>query len=323
MPDKRDLVADDVLSAFAKVYDLSQAPRLKDTLRNALYVLIEKEMTLLDLLRLLGDPRFRQDVISNVDDEVARLFWETEFQAWNDRYRTEALSAVQNKVRPFLMNKRIRAIVGQRRRPLNLRQIMDDGKVLIVNLSKGKIGEDNSALLGALLVSSLQQAAMSRADVPEEERRDFYLFVDEFQNFTTNSFATILSEARKYKLNLTVANQYLRQLDETVSDAVFGNVGSMVSFQVGSDDAEILSRQLSKYPGQLTARDLAGLPRFTAYVRLLIDGLPSNPFSMETLMPGASSDLNRYEAVRAASRRHYSQPLSKVRSQIQRELVSI
>lgn len=326
-PDKRDLVADDVLSAFSKVYDLSQTPRLKDTLRNALYALIEKDMTLLNLLVFFGDDRFRRDAIHGIDDDVARLFWEVEFPSWNSRYRTEALSAVQNKVRPFLMNKRVRAIVGQRRNPLNLRRVMDEGKVVIVNLSKGKLGEDNSALLGALLVSSIQQAAMSRADVPEHERRDFFLFVDEFQNFATDAFATILSEARKYRLNLTVAHQYLGQLtqrrggkqDFGLRDAVFGNVGSLISFQVGSADAEVIAEQLSKYPGQLAARDVANLPRFKAYARLQIDGQSSNPFSMQTLAP-PDQQQDRYEAVREMSRRQHAQPLASVQNQLRKEL---
>jgi hypothetical protein len=326
-PDKRDLVADDVLSAFSKVYDLSQTPRLKDTLRNALYVLIEKDMTLLNLLVFFGDERFRRDAVAGIEDDVARLFWEIEFPSWNSRYRTEALSAVQNKVRPFLMNKRVRAIVGQRRNPLNLRRVMDEGKVVIVNLSKGKLGEDNSALLGALLVSSIQQAAMSRADVPEEQRRDFYLFVDEFQNFATDAFATILSEARKYRLNLTVAHQYLGQLtqkrggkqDFGLRDAVFGNVGSTISFQVGSSDAETIAEQLAKYPGQLAARDVANLPRYKAYARLQINGQSSNPFSMQTLAPPASQQ-DRFAAVRDVSRRQHAQPLETVQQHLRKEL---
>jgi len=329
-PDKRDLVADDVLSAFSKVYDLSQTPRLKDTLRNTLYALIEKDMTLLDLLVFLGDERFRNAAIDGIEDDVARLFWQSEFPSWNSRYRTEALSAVQNKVRPFLMNKRVRAIVGQRRNPLDFRRVMDDGKVLVVNLSKGKLGEDNSALLGALLVTSIQQAAMSRANVPKSNRRDFYLFVDEFQNFATSAFATILSEARKYRLNLTVSHQYLGQLSQTrggrqdssIRDAVFGNVGSMIAFQVGSDDAEVIARQLAKYPDQVAPRDVANLPRYKAYARLQIGGQPSNPFSIETLAPPPLQD-DRHAAVRDASRRQFAQPLPKVHQQIQRELAAL
>ena len=162
---------------------------------------------------------------------------------------------------------------------------MDDGKILIVNLSKGRLGEDNSTLLGALLVTSIQQAAMTRADIPESDRRDFSLYVDEFQNFTTGSFASVLSEARKYRLSLIVAHQYLSQLDDQTANAVFGNVGSIIAFQVGTDDAVRLAEQMSKHSGQLTPENLTGLPKYTAYTRLLIDGMPSGPFSMGTMPP--------------------------------------
>ena len=289
-PARRDLVADDVVSAFAKVYDFSQTPRLKDTLRNALYVLIEQEETLVSLLLLLSDTAYRERVVRTVDDDVARLFWEREFPGWNERYRTEALSAIQNKVRPFLMNKNIRAIVGQKGRTLNLRQVMDEGKVLVANLSKGRIGEDNANLLGSLLVTSLQQAAMSRANIPEEQRRDFFLTVDEFQNYRTGSFASILSEARKYRLSLTVAHQYLQQLDSQTAAAVFGNVGSLITFQVGGEDAEVLAPQLSQFPGQVRPADLSNLPKYTAYARLLIGDLPSRPFSLQTDLPPQITD---------------------------------
>ena len=321
-PDKRDLVADDVLSAFSNVYDLTQAPRLKDTLRNALYVLVEKDMTLLNLLTLLADERSRRTTLANIEDELARMFWHSEFPSWSKNYRTEALSAVQNKIRPFLMNKKVRAIVGQRRRPLDLRHIMDEQKILVVNLSKGKLGEDNSSLLGSLLVGSIQQAAMSRAELPESQRTDFYLYVDEFQNFTTGSFATILSESRKYRLCLTVVHQYLRQLDPRTADAVFGNVGSIVAFQVGSDDAETLACQLAKHAGQLEARDLTNLPKYTAYVRVLVDGMPTSPFAIKTLPPVHANE-NRGQAVRAASRRQFAQPLETVRQQITKELAAV
>jgi hypothetical protein len=314
---KRDLVADDVLSAFASVYDLSQTPRLKDTLRNALYVLIEQGETLVGLLLLLSDPAYRSRIIATAQDDVARLFWQREFPSWNERYRTEAMSAIQNKVRPFLMNRSVRAIVGQKGRTLNLRSVMDEGKVLICNLSKGRIGEENANLLGALLVASLKQAAMSRAELPEESRRDFFLTVDEFQNYRTGSFAAILSEARKYHLCLTVAHQYLRQLPIETGNAVFGNVGSLIAFQVGGPDAETLALHLSQFPGQLRPADLGNLPKYTAYARLLIDGLPSRPFSMRTLPPPAvSDDQNRSAIVRAASHRRYATSAERVHNDL-------
>ena len=238
-----------------------------------------------------------------------------EFAAWDDRYRTEAVAAIQNKIRPFLTNRTMRAIVSQRDRSLNLREIMDQGKVLIVNLSKGRVGEDNAALLGAFLVTAIQQAAMTRADIPEAERRDFHLYIDEFQNFTTSSFASILSEARKYHLNLTIAHQYLKQLDDETADAVFGNVGSIISFQVGTDDAETLAEQLSKHAGQLTSQDLTNLPKYTAYSRLLIDGMPSNPFSMQTVSPPKITD-DRLAVVCERSRREHAQAFETIHSAI-------
>ena len=199
---------------------------------------------------------------------------------------------------------------------------MDEGKVLLVNLSKGRVGEDNATLLGALLVTGIAQAAMSRADIPEEQRRDFYLYADEFQNFTTSSFGTILSEARKYRLSIIAAHQYLRQLDDETRDAVFGNCASMIAFQVGSDDAEILAPQLSKFPGQIKPEDLTNLPRYTAYVRLLQEGLPTNPFSMETLPPPELFE-DRTEQVYRTSQRQYGQSGDKVREAIKREFTSV
>ena len=199
--------------------------------------------------------------------------------------------------------------------------MLDEGQVLIANLSKGRVGEQNAMLLGAMLVTGIQQAAMSRADVPEEQRRDAYLYVDEFQNFTTGSFATILSEARKYRLNLTVAHQYLRQLEPETRDACFGNVGSIVSFQVGTEDAELLAEQLSKFRGQVQPQDIANLPKYTAYARLLCDGLPSPPFSMMTLPPAIPDD-DRTAVVCRASHRRYARPIGKVHEQLRRELVA-
>ncbi len=321
---KRDLVADDVLSSMNKVYDLSQTPRLKDTLRNALYVLIEQGETMVSLLLLLSDERYRERVAARVEDDIARLFWTQEFPTWNERYRTEAMSAIQNKVRPFLMNRNVRAILGQKGKTLDLRQVMDEGKVLVANLSKGRIGEDNANLLGSLLVSSIQQAAMSRADIPEKDRRDFFLTVDEFQNYRTGSFASILSEARKYRLCLTVGHQYLKQLDFETADAVFGNVGSLLTFQVTGDDAEVLSRQLSQYPGQVRPADVANLPKYTAYARLLIDGMPSRPFSLTTLPPPAVGTTgDRASIVRAASHRRYAAPAAAVHEQIRKSFALV
>lgn len=304
-PARIDQVTSGVVSAFKKLND-SWGPRLEDTLRNAVFAMVEQQGNLLSVMRLLGEKAFRERTVPLIRDEVVRSFWMNEFAGWNDNYRTEAVAAIQNKLRPFIVNTHIRAIVTQSGPSLDLRQIMDDGKVLIVNLSKGRLGEDNSTLLGALLVTSIQQAAMTRADIPESARRDFFLYVDEFQNFTTDSFASVLSEARKFRLSLTVAHQYLAQLTETTAEAVWGNVGSVVAFQVGSDDADMLARQLGKFAGQVTPEHLAGLPKYTAYARLLVDGMPTSPFSMRTLPPSEPLDPERAEIIRRTSKRRFA-----------------
>ena len=281
--DQRGLVASAVVSAFKKLYGDSWGPRLEHIFRNALLALLEVPGTsLLSLQRLLSDTQYRKDVTGRVHDPVVRTFWEKEFATWKPQYRAEAVAPIQNKIGQFLSMPILRAIVGQSRSSLDLRRVMDDEQILIVNLSKGRIGEDGSTLLGSLLVSGIQLAAMSRANVPEKQRRDFALYVDEFQNFATDSFDTILSEARKYRLSLTLANQYLAQMEEATLEAVFGNVGSLLVFQVGARDAEALAEQLG---GDATPRDLMALPRYRAYARLLVDGMPSRPFSVETVPP--------------------------------------
>jgi len=229
---------------------------------------------------------------------------------------------VQNKIRPFLSHPILRAIVGQPTSKLNLRRIMDEGKILIVNLSKGRIGEDATSLLGSFIIGGIQQAALSRADVPADQRPGFHLYVDEFQNFATDSFATILSEARKYRVSLTLANQYLYQIKEQSPQtlaAVFGNVGSIVAFQVGSDDAEELARQLTKNEDDLSPSDLTNLPKYTAYLRLLIDGMPRRPFSIATLPPRV---LPKHPAnlatIRSVSHRRYGRPPDQVAKEIEK-----
>jgi len=300
-----DQVTSGGVSAMKKLYD-SWGPRLEDTLRNAVFAIVERGGNLMSVMQLLGEKPYREQIVPVIRDPVVRSFWLHEFASWSDNYRTEAVAAIQNKLRPFVVNNTIRAIVTHPKPALDFRRVMDEGRVLIVNLSKGRLGEDNSTLLGALLVTSIQQAAMTRADIPEIERRDFSLYVDEFQNFTTGSFASVLSEARKFHLSLIVAHQHLSQLNDETADAVFGNVGSIVSFQVGSDDAARLAEQLSKYPGQITTENLTGLPKYTAYVRLLIDGMPSKPFSMETLPPAVPLTVERAAIVRRVSQRRFS-----------------
>jgi type IV secretory pathway TraG/TraD family ATPase VirD4 len=301
-----DQVTSAAVSALKKLHD-SWGPRLENLLRNAVHATVEQQGTLLTLLRLLTDDAFRERLVPRITDEVVRAFWQQEFASWTRPYRIEAVAAITNKIQPFLTNTSVRAIVSQADRSLNIRRLMDDGKILIANLSKGKIGEDNSALLGAFLVTAIQQAAMTRADVPEESRRDFYLYIDEFQNFVTTSFETILSEARKYRLNLTVSHQYRAQLTDTTAAAIAGNVGTIVSFAVGSDDAEWIARAIGTQPGHVSAHDLANLPKFTAYVRPLVDGVPTGPFSVTTCPPPAATD-DRSDIILAHSRRQFSRP---------------
>jgi hypothetical protein len=317
---RMDLVASGVVSSLRKMYD-SWGPRLEDTLRNSVYAAIELRGTFLTVLRLLSDAPYRERMVARLADPVVRSFWEQEFACWSKAYRTEAVAAIQNKIRPFLTNRTARAIVSQADRTLDLRRIMDEDKILIVNLSKGRLGEDNSAMLGALLVSSIQESAMRRADTPEHERRPFSLFVDEFQNFTTGSFATILSEARKYALSLTISHQYFRQLDEQTAHAVAGNVGTFVAFAVGGDDAEWLAATMSKSAGQMASHDFTNLPRYTACVRLLMDGLPSAPFTIRT-EPPPTVDIQRREIIRRQSQRQHARPTAAVLAAVEHTLTA-
>jgi len=302
-PSRIDLVASGVVSAMRKLYD-SWGPRLEDTLRNAVHAAIEHRGTLLTVLELLSDADLRERLTARIENPVVRSFWQKDFASWSSAYRTEAVAAIQNKIRPFLTNSLTRDIVSQSSRTLDLRQVMDEGKILLANLSKGRIGEDCSNLLGALLVTSLQQAAMSRADHPEDNRRDFFVYVDEFQNFTTGAFETILSEARKYRLSLTICHQYRAQLDQATAVAIAGNVGTIVSFAVGSEDTEWVASTLSRLPGQILPHEVAGLPKHTAMVRPLLDGMPSDPFTIRMLPPLQPDEIRRNIIVRQ-SRRQY------------------
>lgn len=252
--------------------------------------------------------------------DPAVRFWQNEFASWKPQFQAEAVAPVLNKIGQFVSSPILRNIIGQTSKTLDLRRVLDSGQVLIVNLSKGRLGEDASQLLGSLLVTGIQLAAMSRADTPEEERREFFLFIDEFQNFSTEAFPTILSEARKYRLGLTISNQYLAQVDEETTNAVFGNVGSLLCFQVGAGDSEVLAEQLG---GDLRPQDVFNLPQYAAYARLLIDGLSSRPFSMQTLPPmHIASDPHRLAIVRRASQRRFARPIRVVQSEVEREFTA-
>lgn len=305
---ERPLVAAGVLTAMKKVFavDEQHSPRLLYILRNVLLALVEQpQATLLDIPRMLADGRFRQQMIARLEDQHVRTFWTDEFASWNDRYRTEAVAPIQNKVGQFLSSPLLRAVFASPASKLNLRSVIDDGKILLVNLSHGRLGEDSAALLGALLVTSLQQAAMSRADMPEAARRDFFLYADEFQTYAgTESLEVILSQARKYRLSLCLANQLVGQMNDSLAATVFGNCGSLCVLQVGRTDAEALALELG---GDVQPEDLIAIPKHTAVVRQLIDGEPTRPFSIRTLMPPpVVADRLRQETIKNASAKRYA-----------------
>ncbi len=284
-------VSSELVGVLKRMFD-SWGPRLEYILRFTILALLDyPNSTMLDITRMLTEKRFRDDVISYLDDPVVKNFWVTEFASWNEKFASEAVAPVLNKVGAFTANPLVRNIIGQPKSTFNIRHAMDEGKIFIVNLSKGRIGEDNAAILGAMLVTKIQLAAMSRADIPRlEDRRPFYLYVDEFQNFATDSFAVILSEARKYGLNLTIANQYISQMEDTVRSAVFGNVGSMVTFRVSPDDSPFLTKY---YEPQFEAADLSNFHNRLFVASLSVNGEKTTAFSGGTLnIPQVQQDLS-------------------------------
>jgi hypothetical protein len=316
-PALNTIVCSGLVGIFKKIYGESWGPRLEHILRNTILSLLEyPNTTMLGIPRVLQDRDYRGKVVRKIKDPIVKSFWMNEFEKMDPKNRIEAISPILNKVGQFLSSPIIRNILGQPQSTLDLRFAMDHKKIIIVNLSKGKIGEDTSSLLGSMIITKFQLDAMSRANIPEKDRTDFYLYVDEFQNFATDSFATILSEARKYKLNLTMANQYIAQMPEEVRDAVFGNVGSILSFQVGFDDAEYLSGQ---YGEEVLPNDLVALSKYTAYSRLLIDGMPSKTFSFDTLPPPQLEvEEGRLEKVIKLSRERYTTHREIVEDKIRR-----
>lgn len=280
-PNRRALAAAGLLDVFKKLWFDSWGPRLEHILRNALLALFDQpNATLADVLRMFNDDRFRKAVATATGNKQVAEFWLKEYQHYPARFQLEAIAPIQNKVGAFLTDPVLNRILTQERSAFKLRQVMDEGKILLVNLSKGQLGEDTSSLLGSLLVSRIGLAALSRSDVPEEDRRDFHLYIDEFHTFTTLSLTTMLSELRKYRTSLVLANQYLSQLDEKIQNAILGNVGTLVAFRLGLQDAEIFAKEF--YP-EITATDLMNLPNYHIYLKLMIDGQVSKPFSARTL----------------------------------------
>lgn len=315
-PDQRSLVASGLVGVFKKIWADSWGPRLEYILRNAILALLEYPgSTLLGVMRILVDKSYRERVVEKVTDPVVKAFWRDEFAGWNERVLQEVISPIQNKVGQFTSNSLIRNIIGQTTSAFNVREIMDGRKILIMNLAKGKIGEDSSALLGAMMITKIQLAAMGRVDIPEEERKDFYLYVDEFQNFATDSFANILSEARKYRLALVLANQYITQLDEKVQDAIFGNAGTIISFRVGATDAEFLEKEFEPV---FMMNDLVNLPKYNIYLKLMIDGIAGDAFSATTLPPIPIENPDIDQRVIAVTRERYAASQDEVEDKIRR-----
>ena len=290
-PERKPNISSEVIGVLKRMFGESWGPRLEHILRYTLLALLDRpQTTMLDISRMLTDKDFRKETLEYCKDVTVLQFWKQEFGSWGDKQVTESVAPILNKVGAFTANPIIRNIIGQPKSSFDVRKIMDEGKILVVNLSKGLIGEDNAAILGAFLVTKVQLAAMSRSDIPNvEDRRPFYLYVDEFQNFATDSFAVILSEARKYGLNLTVANQYTSQMTESVRDAVFGNVGTTISFRVSADDAPILSKQFEPI---FEAQDLLNLNNRHFVLSMIINGEKTPAFSATTLsIPKPPNDL--------------------------------
>lgn len=313
-PDKRHLVADGVMNVFKKIWVDVWSPRMEYILNNTILALLEvPDSTLLGINRMLAEKEYRNYVVSQLKDPVIKAFWTQEFAKYADKFATEATAAIQNKVGQFSSSTLVRNIIGQSKSTIDMRKIMDEGKIMLVNISKGRIGEDASRLLGALIITKLQLAAMSRVDIPERDRRDFMLMVDEFQNFATSSFTNILSEARKYHLSLVLAHQYVAQMDETVRDAVFGNVGTIISFRVGAEDAELLEKELAP---EFMATDIVNLGKRQVYLKLMIDGIASRAFSAMTMDRILPLEVSNRQKIIDYSRAHYAANAEEVEKEI-------
>ena len=299
---QRHLVVSGLIGVFQKIWADSWGPRLEYVLHHAISALLEYPgSTLLGIMRMLTDKAFRKKVVEKISDPVVKAFWVDEYSKYPDRFQAEAIAPIQNKVGRFLSSALIRNILGQVRSSFNMREIMDGQKILLLNLSKGRVGEDNSALLGAMMITKIQLAAMGRVYTAEEDRKDFYLYVDEFQNFATESSIKILSEARKYRLNLTLANQYIAQIPEEVQKAIFGNCGNIASFIMGSEDAQVFSKE---YGEHYTPEDLVSLEKHQIINRISVDNVISQPFPARTLALAKSSNQNRSKVVKVSKERY-------------------
>ncbi|MCD6422002.1 type IV secretory system conjugative DNA transfer family protein, partial [bacterium] len=314
-PEEKDFLVQEAIAIFYKIFDPTRqgfiGPQFEHWMRNAALTLMEQPEggALTEIPALFTDEAFKNKCLKNVKDPVVRAFWEKQMAQTADFHKSEMLNYFISKFGRFMTNDMLRNVIGQKKSAFDLREVMDQGKILIVNLSKGKMGEINSSMVGMILVSKLQMAAMSRADIPEEERKDFYLYVDEFQNFVTDSFAQILSEARKYRLSLTIANQYVAQLDEQIRDAVFGNVGTLISFRIGAQEAEFIAKEFEPVFDEY---DLINVAKFHAYVRMIIDNMPARPFSMRTIKEETPEDWEKAKRIKEWVAQTYGRPKEEV-----------
>lgn len=314
-PDNRHLVASGVVSAFKGIWRDSWGPRLEYILYNAVSALLDcRNATLLGVNRMLTDDAFRTKVIRQINDPFIRAFWDQEYAGYDERFKREAIAPVQNKMGQFLMNPVVRNILGQVKSKVSIPFIMDQGRIFIANLSKGNLGHEKANLLGSLLTTQFQLAAMARSNRPEEERRDFYLFIDEFQNFSTDAFASILAEARKYRSCLILSHQYIDQLPFPIRQAVFGNVGTLITFRIGNTDAELMEKE---FGNTFPASFFADLDRYEAVVKLLVDGTNREPFRAK-MLPPLENRVGRKDKLISRSRERFAVPRTVIDDKLNR-----
>lgn len=316
---EKQLVASSLISVFKHLWKDFWGPRLEHIFHNAILALMDTpDSTLLGIYRMLADDKYRKQIVDRAKDPVVKLFWQEDFENYPPQFKKEVASPIQNKIGQLLTNTSLRNIVGQAKSTINLRFIMDHQRIFLVNLAKGKIGEDKANLLGSVLVTKLYLSALERQNIPENERKDFYLYIDEFQNFSTDIFPSILSEARKYRLNLILAHQYLHQLSDSVKHSVFGNAGTLVSFRVGSLDAKELG---DEFLPEFTNEDLKHIDNYHAYMKLMIDGKRSRPFLAQTLSPLAlTGDEADRETIIRVSQQRFAKKQSEVEEKINQSL---
>jgi hypothetical protein len=317
-PDDRHLVASGIVSAFKGIWRDSWGPRLEYILYNAVSALLDcRNATLLGVNRLLTDDAYRAKVIRQIKDPFIKAFWAEEYEHYDERFKREAIAPIQNKIGQFILNPVVRNILGQVKAKVNIPFVMDNSRLFIANLSKGQLGHDKASLLGSLLVTQFQLGAMARSNLPEDKRRDFYLFIDEFQNFSTDVFASILAEARKYRLCLTLSHQYIEQLSLPVRQAVFGNVGTLIAFRIGYADAEVMEKEFGK---TFTATALADLERYEAAVKLLEEGTNREPFRAK-MLPPLENRIGRRDKLVALSRERFATPRAVIEDKLKRWMI--